>query len=317
MHTYIEPMNHASTTSDRTAWVFVIIPTLYVLLALFVFTYPLDPMVESILPVPIFAGLFLLFFGSFLPENSYAKRFRIIGWIVFSFYWATQPQTLYFAEQQDIFNAFVSIIGIYFLLYIAYHDWLSLRRKEDIDSLRWIAGASALAGLLYFIVDLTPLAQWLINVVSVHSGWLLDLFVDGLTIEPPMISYKDAVIRIIFACTAVQSMVLFVGMILPLPKVPWKRKITGVLITVLPVYLLNLVRNASIVYLVGIYGPSFFGIAHNYIGKAGSLIALVILLFIVAKILPEIFDDILGLFDLPKRNGPLEVWFRNQVLGKK
>jgi exosortase/archaeosortase family protein len=141
--------------------------------------------------------------------------------------------------------------------------------------------------------------------------------VDGLTIEPPMISYKDAVIRIIFACTAVQSMVLFVGMILPLPKVPWKRKITGVLITVLPVYLLNLVRNASIVYLVGIYGPSFFGIAHNYIGKAGSLIALVILLFIVAKILPEIFDDILGLFDLPKRNGPLEVWFRNQVLGKK
>jgi archaeosortase A (PGF-CTERM-specific) len=310
-------MNKSPSTNDRTALLFVLLPTIYVLLALFVFTYPLDSLVISLLPLPIFAGLFLLLLGAFLPESSFAKQLRIIGWIVFSFYWATQPQTLYYAEQQDIFNAIVSIIGIYVLFYLAYHDWFSLKTKESIDSLRWIAGASALAGLIYFIVDLTPLAEALINIVSVHSGWLLNMFICNVTIDPPIISYLEASIRIIFACTAVQSMVLFVGMILPLPQVRAKRKLTGVLITVIPVYVLNLVRNASIVYLVGIYGRSFFGIAHNYIGKAGSLIALIILLFIVAKILPEIFDNILELIDLPKRKAPIEEFFRTHIWGRK
>jgi len=307
----------AIATSDRIAWTFVVLPTIYVILALVVFTYPLDPWITSLLPVPIFAGLFLLFFGSFLPENAFAQRLRIIGWIVFSFYWATQPQTLYYAEQQDIFNALVSIIGIYVLFYFAYHDWYSMKTKDPINTLKWIAGASALSGLIYFIIDLTPIAEWLIDVVTVHSGWLLNIITGGVSITPPTLSYKQASIRIIFACTAVQSMVLFVGMILPLPRVTLKRKLTGILITVVPVYFLNLVRNASIVYLVGIYGPSFFGIAHNYIGKAGSLIALIILLFIVAKIVPEIFENILELLDLPKRKGPIEEFIRRHVLGKK
>ena len=58
------------------------------------------------------------------------------------------------------------------------------------------------------------------------------------------------------------------------------------------------------------YGPEFFGTAHNVIGKGGSLIALVILLFIVIKILPEVFDEIICLTDLYKRKGPFERFFK-------
>jgi archaeosortase A (PGF-CTERM-specific) len=310
-------MDTISKSTNRIASFFILIPTIFVLLSIFVFTYPLETWVEFMLPIPLFVGLFILLIGSFLPEKPFAQKLRILGWIVFAFYWATQPQTLYFSEQQDIFNAVVTIIGIYVLFYLAYHEWYSLQIKESIDSLRWIAGASALAGLIYFIIDLTPLGESLINIVANHSGWLLNIFTGNVGINPPILSYKEATIRIIFACTAVQSMALFIGMILPLPHVGSNRKIKGLLITVLPVYFLNLIRNASIVYLVGIYGGSFFGIAHNYIGKTGSLIALIVLLFLVAKIVPEIFDNILELLDLPKRKGPIEQFFRDNLWGKK
>ncbi|GAH12367.1 unnamed protein product, partial [marine sediment metagenome] len=41
---------------------------------------------------------------------------------------------------------------------------------------------------------------------------------------------------------------------MPLKKVNKKRKIFSLLVTVIPIYFLNLVRNAGITYLVGIYG---------------------------------------------------------------
>ncbi len=298
-------------TANQMAIIFILIPTILTFLGIFYFQYPLQEWVDYIVPLPLFVGLILLLIGSFIKERLIAKKLRIIGWIVFSFYWATQPNTLYYAEQQDIFNASLVIIGIYVLHYFAYHDWLSIKNNNDIHSLRWIAGASALAGLIYFTIDLTPLAELLIDSVAVQSAILLNAFTDGVTVNAPFLFFQQANIRIIFACTAVQSMVIFVGMILPLPQVSKKRKLYGLLITIVPIYFLNLIRNAGITYLVGIYGDDFFSIAHNYIGKGGSLIALIVLLFIVAKIIPEIFDEILSLIDLPKQQGPIESFIQN------
>lgn len=301
------------------ASLFILLPTLYIILGIFVFQYPLQESIQQILFIPLFSGLIFLCLGSFLPGNRIRNTWlRIIGWIIFSAYWATQPNTLYWGEEQDIVNAFLCIIGIYVLFYLAYHDWLSLKNKKSNSSLQWIAGASSIAGLIYFLFELTFLASWLIEVVAAQSAILLSIATgENVILNGPFLSYKLAHIRIIFACTAVQSMVIFIGMILPLPTVPWKRKITGLLITVIPVYFLNLVRNALITYLVGIYGQGFFSIAHNYIGKGGSLIALVILLFIVIRIVPEVFDNILALTDLPKVVGPIEKWIKELGRGKK
>ncbi len=57
--------------------------------------------------------------------------------------------------------------------------------------------------------------------------------------------------------------------------------------------------------------------AHNVIAKTGSLIAMIILLFIVIKIIPEIFNEIICLTDLYKRNGPLEKGIKNIFMRKK
>ena len=152
-----------------------------------------------------------------------------------------------------------------------------------------MAGAAAIAGFIYFGIELTALEMWLREVVAVQSGWVLNIFTGDVTVNEIFIRYGGTSIMIIFACTGVQSIVIFVGMILPLPKIGIKRKCYGLLVTVVPVYFLNLIRNALVTYLVGSDTTSFY-MAHNVIGKGGSLLALVILLFIVAKILPEIFD---------------------------
>ena len=308
-------MNKHKTTEEFISSFFIILPTIFTLLALFIFTYPLNSTITNLLPIPIFTGLIILIFGSFYKKQKTASKLRMAGWIIFTGYWATQPQTLYWAEQQDLINALLCIIGIYVLFYIAYREWYSYRINKYEPSLQWIAGASAIAGLIYFLFELTPLAPYLIDSIAVQSGWLLNIFTGEVTINPPFLYYKLANIRIIFACTAVQSMVIFIGMILPLPNVEPKRKIKGLLITVVPVYFLNLIRNAGITYLVGIYGPSFFSIAHNYIGKGGSLIALIVLLLIVTKIVPEVFDNIIELTDLPKNDGPLEKQFK-KIFGR-
>jgi len=302
-------------TRDSTAVLFLLLPILFTFLSFFYFTYPLDEDVISLLSIPLFASLALLLIGFIFKQSSWGGIARILGWLLFAFYWATQAQTLYYAEQEDLFNAAVCLIGLYVLSYFAYHEWDALRKKETISCLYWLAGAAAISGLIYFTIELTPLATMLIDVVCEQSGWLLNVFTGGVIIDPPHIQYKEAYITIIFACTAVQSMVLFVGMILPLSSVPLSRRIKGVLVTVVPVYFLNLIRNASIVYLVGVNGPDFFGMAHNIIGKGGSLLALILLLFIVIKIVPELFDEILSIADLPKRNAPIEQYLKN-MLGK-
>ena len=298
------------------AWLFIFIPTIFIIIGLVFFPYPLLGGIEVILPLPLFIGLLLLGLGSFLKKEKVTNKLKIAGWTVFSFYWSTQINSLYFAEQGDFINAFLCIIGIYVLFYIAYHEWLSLKRNEKVECINWIAGATAIAGLIYSIIELTPLAIWLIEIVAGQSGWLLNFFTGNVSVDGRYISYNLAHIRIIFACTAVQSMVIFIGLILPLKKVNKKRKIFGLLVTVIPIYFLNLVRNAGITYLVGIYDNDFFNIAHNIIGKGGSLIALVILLLIVIKIIPEVFDEMINLTYLYKKNGPIEITIKKFVWRK-
>jgi len=204
------------------------------------------------------------------------------------------------------------------LLYMAYHEWLSIIRNEYVSCLNWIAGGTFLAGIIYFTIEngIVPgLKEWLIENVAAQTTDVLHLFGVNVSRIHELIIYNNIPITIIFACTAIQSMVLFIGMIGALPRVRLKRKILGLLVTVVPIYFLNLIRNAGVVYMVGSDMTSF-EMAHNVIGKTGSLLALIVLLFITFKIVPELYDEIIGIIDLPKRKGPVELFMR-RFLGKK
>lgn len=302
---------------SKIATLFILVPTIFLILGFLFFPYPRTEFAFRFIQIPLIFSLSLLSIGFIFKKWEKKHIANILGWSLFGLFWSTQPRVLYLYEGGDIFNAGLCVIGVYALFYLAYHEWLSHFRKEDLNCLRWASGAAAVSGIIYFGVEMTSLAPWLIRTVAIQSTALLNLFTGIAEIEDVNIFYAgEYAVTIIFACTAIQSMVIFIGMISPLSKVDIKRKVIAILITVVPIYFLNLIRNASIAFLMG-ERITDFSTAHNIIGKGGSLIALIVLLFIVTKIIPELFDEILELTDLPKRNGPLEKYFSKYIWSKK
>lgn len=308
--------NNQKKESFTIASLFILIPTIFLVVWYYFFPYELPSSISVFLQIPMFLGLIFLLVGFFIKKIPHGNILKIFGWIVFAFYWAAQPSTLYFGEEGDIFNTTVCVIGVFVLFYVAYHEWLSIKRNEKVSCLNWIAGASAFAGLIYFGIERTFFADLMIKEVARESAGVLNLIV-GNSYANGDVLFLDGnyVVTIIFACTAIQSMVIFVGMIGALPKIDMKRRVIGLIITIVPIYILNLFRNALVTFLVG-RNITDFNMAHNIISKAGSLAALVILLLIVVKIIPEVLDEIMCLADLHKRNGPLEKTIKN-VFGSK
>ena len=295
-----------------------IVPTIMLIAGYVLFPYPPTSFTQQIGYVPLFLGLFLIGIGFLWRGKKIGSMIKIAGWIVFSFYWATTPSYIYLSEGGDIINTAICIIGIYVLNYLGYHEWLSIRGNEYPSSLNWIAGSTFIAGMIYFSIDsgiFPGLREWFIGTVAAQSTALLNLFGVNAYRQGDLILYNGTPITIIFACTAIQSLVLFVGMNGALKIISAKRKAIAILVTVPPVYILNLIRNASVVYLVGGNIISF-ELAHNVIFKLLALVALVLLLFINLKLTPELYDEIVGIINLAKRKGPVELLF-GWSLGKK
>jgi len=314
----------SSTYNDKTlSCLFLLIPTIMLIAGYFLFPYSETSLAYQLVFIPMYIGPIILLVGFLWRNKNQASKIKIIGWTVFSFFWSTQPSHLYFSEGGDIFNSTVSILGVYILMYFAYHEWLCLKRDEHIGCLNWIAGVASICGLIYYTMENTFFSSILIDIVADHSVKVLNF----LTNSNYFVGFKDAtgacvgnidgsyVVTIIFACTAVQAMVLFVGLILSLSNVTVKKKIIGLLITLIPIYILNLLRNSMVIFLLG-NNITSFDIAHNFLSKIGALITLIVLLFVVFKIIPELFDEIICLIDLPKRNGPIEQFF-SKYFGRK
>ena len=299
------------------SFLFLIIPAIMLVIGYFIFPYPPSELALKLIQVPIFLGLITLGAGVLIKKGRTASKIKLIGWMIFSFYWSTQPTQLYLVEEGDVVNAVLCIIGVFALSYLAYHEWLSIKKNENIGCLNWIAGATAIAGLIYFGIEASFLKNWLIELTAQQSGWVLNLVIGNVQVIGSNIYHNESyIVTIVFACTAIQSIVVFIGMILVLSKVDVKKKIFGLLITVVPIYFLNLLRNALVGFLLT-NKITDLNMAHNVIAKTGSLIAMIILLFIVIKIIPEIFNEIICLTDLYKRNGPLEKGIKNIFRRKK
>lgn len=301
----------------------------------------------------LIASLLLLGFG-FLWRGRIRHGARALGFVVFGFYWATQAMKLYEAENGDFVNAAFAMFAVYFFNYFAYHELVSFQRNENPRALHWLTGTAFLTTGVYFATHkVQPIAEWLILVVADQTQWLLRAFgqptvrmygnPDGSMIYYPVDPGAPELggffpIQIILACTAVQSIMIFVGGILALqpPRMGeglsgklnqfahlsatyGSRRVWSLLLTIPLIYVLNLFRNVIIIWMSGQEQPvtllwmktheEVFWFSHNVIGKGGSLVALIIIAFIVFQILPELYDSIIGLLDLKERRGPLETWF--------
>ncbi len=187
----------------------------------------------------LFGGLTLLLIGVLLKERSVSHIILLSGWVIFGLYWLTQIP--HFLDIGDLFNAMFCLLGTILFFYFAYHELLNIRWKEYVSSLSYIAGITAVGGLFYYSIEkIEPLAKGLIYIVASQSVWFLNLF--GLDAELGSFVYNlethefhltilgiDPPISIILACTGIQSIAIFVGILIVTRSdrglwVPWLKR---------------------------------------------------------------------------------------------
>ncbi|KKG13986.1 exosortase [Methanosarcina sp. 2.H.T.1A.6] len=272
-------------------------------------------MIESVLWLAV--GLMIA--SSVIPRTSRVhKLVGGIGWGVFSIHWGYQP--LHYIETLDYANVGLTFVFALFCLLMAYimfreyregpllikknrevmHSEVSTQIEGDsLDITSMITSASALGALVYFpFANFSSLNTWIIGNVTSQVIWVLQYFdIPAYMKAWNMITLNGYTVEIILACTAIESIALFMGLIGAV-RAPLNRLVMAFIVSVPVIYVLNLIRD---IFVVVAYGEQWFGadsfiIAHNYIAKAGSGIALFAISYAVLKILPELLGMIDGLW---------------------
>lgn len=271
-------------------------------------------MIESILWLAV--GLMVT--SSVIPRTLRVRKLvGGIGWGVFSIHWSYQP--LHYLKIMDYANVLLTIVVTLFCLLVAYIMFLEYRKgpikirnnrevlhstsaqgeADSLDVTSMLTSASALGALVYFpFANIDSLNTWIIGGVTSQVFWVLQHFdVPAYMKAWNMITLNGYTVEIILACTAIESIALFMGLIGAV-RAPLNRLAMAFIVSVPVIYILNLIRD---IFVVVAYGEQWFGadsfiIAHNYIAKAGSGIALFIISYVVLQILPELFEMIDGLW---------------------
>lgn len=262
--------------------------------------------------------------GLMVASSAIPRTFRVrklvggIGWGVFSIHWSCQP--LHYLKIMDYANVLLTIVVTLFCLLVAYIMFreykegpLNIENNREVkqsefsaqietgslDITSMLTSASALGALVYFPFATFPsLNTWIIGGVTSQVFWVLQYFeIPAYMRTWNMITLNGYTVEIILACTAIESIALFMGLIGAV-RAPFSRLAMAFIVSVPVIYVLNLVRD---IFVVVAYGEQWFGansfvIAHNYIAKAGSGIALFIISYLVLRILPELLGMIDGLW---------------------
>lgn len=235
--------------------------------------------------VLIFASMGLLGLGYFWGPRE-RHLLRLIGFVGVGVFWGARC-LLYFEEGSDAVNIAFTGLAFPFFVYLGWHEWVSYRKDEDLDPLKWATGVTFLAGILYFSVDQIPaVASGLIQSVAHSSLALMNAFGYGagwsvgpttLAVDPTGVVPAElgapilgSGVIIILGCTSYEAIVIFLGAVFAtqMRKDPWadynnvdeekvaklrtlspeRRKWLGLLYTVPVIWVLNLVRNVGVIY---------------------------------------------------------------------
>jgi archaeosortase A (PGF-CTERM-specific) len=231
------------------------------------------------------------------------------GWILTAGYCYIEA-TEYLA-QDERFDASLVLVVLALSLILAFimlRPTLSERREED--SLYTLTKIALIAAVFYFpFAEIPCLGDSLIFITAKITTIVLNLFNVGVYMVPPSCIYTTdssfhAVylhqpITIILACTAIQSIVIFIGLIFGV-EAPIRRKLKALFVSVPVIYGLNIFRDVfvSAAYFELWFGPpheSFF-IAHNVIARVVALFALIAIAYAVFVLLPETLEFVEDFF---------------------
>lgn len=267
----------------------------------------------ELLDIMLWASLLFLVIGAILPEKKgrYAAAF---GWALFGLRWGLSTPDFYLKEHNIMYTV-ACILAIPVTFYAAF-----ILIKYGRKSIMVLTRAAAISSIFYFPFAYLPwLSNWLIGATTDICMVILQTLGQPVTRQGLDIIYLNGVsVQIILACTAIQSIAIFVGVVGAI-RVELKRWIPAFIISVPVIYILNLVRDTFVVYAYGnqlfqimpetimqwtgepaVYASFFW--AHNVIAETGSLIALVLISYAVMSLMPELLDYLKDLMRLVQVN---------------
>lgn len=276
----------------------------------------------ELLDILLWVSLFVLIAGAVLPKK-YGYKVAAAGWILFGIRWGLSTPELYYVEHNIMYTV-ACILAIPATLYMAL-----LLIRDRRESLMVLTRGAAISSIFYFPFAYIPwLSDWLIGATTsitlavVNSlgnnaiAYTTVITVNGYDEIHHIIKLNGEAVDIILACTAIQSIALFVGVVGCI-KAPIDRKIKAFIVSVPVIYILNIIRDAFVVMAFGDQWlqiapqtivewtgetadyASFFW-AHNVLAEAGSLVALVVISYAVITLLPESIVYIRDIFSLIK-----------------
>lgn len=266
-------------------------------------------------------------------RREWARRVGGVTWAVFGFFWLTLVH-YYVFEQRSLVEGVLSIAALPACIYVGY---LLYRGR---DSLFVLSRSVAFMGVIFLPFDSIPvLRQWMIETVTLHTHWLMGAFgYEPVLSEGPLFGYRSQfefvtdghryITYIEIVCSGIGSIAIFGGLAAAV-KAPLRRKLKALAIVVPVIYVLNILRNAFIAVAFGKQWMQFFVpqvmsavgyddpgmvsffLADRVISQGLSVVVLVALALVVARMLPELFvvvDDVLYVFtgrewDLAERLG--------------
>ena len=266
--------------------------------------YRLLPLFDILLIV----SLILLAMGLFGKKRE--SKLVSAGEFLFGLFWLTQAPLNYLESTIDF--ALFSLGAFAFFTLLALRQWTG---NVTDRVFRFPAMAALVTSLLYFpFVKVPALSLLIIYLVAFQTVWWINVFSPGFSVGPAqwegsqwwyatatvppqevsvsILSYGEpSGIGIIVACTGIEVIVLFFGIVMA-SWAPQKRRAMFLAISIPAIHILNLFRNGMILHVVVKKGWDF-EFAHTYVAFTLSLVAIAILAVFGFNYLPRLHREIL------------------------
>lgn len=249
----------------------------------------------------------------YLTQRIHPLILAAIGWLLFGVFWLFHFQD--YREADDMVNALISLGAFPFFAYIAFREIESIPRG-GCEGLRFLSGITVISMTGYTLVSEVPVLELSLEYINacLVSGFLtlsgfpseaggVDFSGNPLLFRSndhilavPILHDGHNEILITLSCTAISSMFLFSAAILS-AREPGSIKLRTALLIIPTIFILNIVRMSMITYFTytGLTSPEF---AHHILGKAGSLLVLLFLAWVLFTFLPSVLDSVSEVFDI-------------------
>ncbi len=283
----------------------------------------------------IFIGLVCLG-TSFHSNSDWCKWLSPPGWICIGVYFYLGAE--HYFKIDDPVLIFMSLGALPVCMAYAGWDAINTREGRTIPSLQWLRGAVFWSAMPYLAIQHVPLLnasvvwftawntslmlQWT-GAGDIHLGqmmvdlgggrevswqnwegnrWLLTDTLGEGGFYVPMENADGSSINVgfVLGCSALQSMIVFVGALVAVQEAPWKRRARALFITIPVIHVLNVFRNAGIIWMHisyagnwDLWGINIFDFGHAYAAKFLSLSAMFIMALVLFELLPKLHEHVL------------------------